>query len=347
MIPIICDGNSMIGAGHFYRCLSILKDLENDSREVVLFIPEEELLELANDYKINYRIISGLYEKKDALYELMSELEAHDCRVILIDTHRANEEMLAALHEKYKVVFIDDLFAFPYPVDVIVNGHIDVGSEQYQRLYENSDIPFPELLVGAKYFATHIKKNENRKSKRNLSVGFFAGGSDPDHVTIRMLEYIRDNDVNPDFHLIVVVGNMNKDYEKIRCLAEDMLFAELVYSEKDLSRVYQRIDIAISAAGLTLYELVCSEISTIAYSMVDNQIHTATSFERLGLSINIGDSRYDPIFERMFSTCHTMIADGEHLPIDGSKNRIDLDGKGAERIAKVLEKYEEKLEINL
>lgn len=345
MIPIICDGNCEIGAGHFYRCLSILKELESDSCEAVLFIPDEELLDSVKDYNINYRIIPGLYENKEALYDLMNELEEYDCRVILLDTHRTDQKMLYALHERYKVVFIDDLQLSPYPVDVIVNGHIDVKPEQYLRLYENSEIQPPILLLGAKYFATHINKIEKWTAKRKLSVGFFAGGSDPDHVTLRMVEFLRDNKIIPDYRLLVVVGNMNKDYDAIQHIVSTLPFVELVYSEKDLTNVYCRIDAAISAAGLTLYELVCLGIPTIAYSMVDNQIHTAVSFERLGLSVNIGDSRYDPIIERMFNNCQILMSEKNFLSNAHSKDIVGLDGKGAERISSVLEKYEEIYEI--
>lgn len=48
------------------------------------------------------------------------------------------------------------------------------------------------------------------------------------------------------------------------------------------------MDICISAARTTLYEICACGVPLITYSLADNQIFGAKAFENLGLGINIG-----------------------------------------------------------
>ena len=51
------------------------------------------------------------------------------------------------------------------------------------------------------------------------------------------------------------------------------------------------MDICVSAAGSTIYEICACGVPLITYILADNQISGAETFEKLGLAVNCGDLR--------------------------------------------------------
>ena len=49
------------------------------------------------------------------------------------------------------------------------------------------------------------------------------------------------------------------------------------------------MDICVSAAGSTLYEICACGVPLITYILADNQIPGAGTFEKSGLAVNCGD----------------------------------------------------------
>lgn len=58
----------------------------------------------------------------------------------------------------------------------------------------------------------------------------------------------------------------------------------------------QKCDIAISAAGSTLYELCATGIPAITYTLADNQLIAAEQFDKQGIMLSAGDCRDDEGF---------------------------------------------------
>ncbi len=335
-ISILCDGSKKIGAGHFFRCYAIGKEFEKRLWDVIYFLPDSQIIDLAVKSGLKYIVVPGLYDDEKSINTLMEGLNCIQSRYVLVDSHRVNNKLLSSLHDKYFTIYMDDTLSFPYHVDMIINGHVDADQFQYKGLYEKSGTLFPKLLIGPRYFSTHINKVKTL-GEYCQDVGFFAGGSDPDHVTLRMLNYLTENAIQLSNKMLIVVGTMNNDYDELKKRARQLPFIELVHGITDLSSVYSRIGVAVTAAGITLYELALNSIPTIVYSMVDNQVHTAKAFEELGVSINIGDSRSDAFFEGLFKGCREIVSDREILSAMRTKAGMLIDGNGAERIANILD----------
>ena len=96
----------------------------------------------------------------------------------------------------------------------------------------------------------------------------------------------------------------------------------------------KKCDIAISAAGSTLYELCAVGVPTVAYSLADNQIVATEEFERLGIMLNAGDCRTNTCFVENIEQFMNQLSDNKALREQLSSEMQKLvDGNGAERIA--------------
>ena len=337
-VAILCDGDRSIGAGHFFRCSAVAYELLQHSSSVIFIIPSLVLEALVEQSKFPYKLVPELFDNSIAAAErVLAELESAGVDRILLDSHRVTKTLLEIIQEKFLTIYFDDLLMYPYPVNILVNFHVDASIDDYQNLYRYSDTTIPRFLIGTEYFP--LKRSSYQKVclyKNRKHVGFFAGGSDPDHVTLRMLKYILKNKILFKYTLHVVVGKMNTDYEEVKSLCFRNHNIQLYYGLSDLSGIYKQIDLAISAAGITLYELAYYGVPSVVYSMVDNQKHTAIEFARRGLSINIGDSRTEPIFPRMFETVQKMLDNDMILKTMSKKGSQIVDGEGAKRISDII-----------
>ena len=340
-VAILCDGSREIGAGHFFRCLAIARELIKQSVTVVFFIPCRDLQSFIVKSGVDYKLLYNLFSNSEKVMEnIITNLNILECDIVLIDSHRVTQKLLLKINKRYKIAYIDDLLLFPYSVDILINAHIDVTEEDYLVLYKRSGIAVPILLIGTKFFPTKtpIFNNEIRTKEKN--VAFFAGGSDPDHVTIRMLKYLFEHQITIKYKFHIVIGMMNSDYDMILDYCNRFQFIQIHYGLSDLTEIYRQINLAVSASGITLYELASFGIPIISYSMVDNQIHTSEVFDILGISIHIGDSRYDSIFKKMFSNIDKLLLDEKKAKTMSNKAISIIDGMGALRISECLIKKE-------
>lgn len=59
----------------------------------------------------------------------------------------------------------------------------------------------------------------------------------------------------------------------------------------DMKSLIQSMDLVVTAAGSTLYEVCACGVPIVTYSIADNQILGGEAFEKYGLGLNVGDLR--------------------------------------------------------
>lgn len=98
----------------------------------------------------------------------------------------------------------------------------------------------------------------------------------------------------------------------------------------------QSCDVAVSAAGGTIYELCLTQTPTITYILADNQISGAEGFEKRGILSNAGDIRdvgLKKLAEDILSRAVGLAKDYDRRCKIAGKMRKVVDGQGAMRIA--------------
>lgn len=326
MILIRADANPEIGMGHIMRCLSIADAAVISGYEVTFILADNGVKSLVEERGYQTIILNSDYT--DMGNEIWPELNPD---LVIVDSYYITSAYLEYLHQKYKLVYIDDLAAFSYPVDILVNYNAYGPRVDYHRLYTNSQFAEPKYILGVSYapLRSMFRDIEKRTQKENVkNILISTGGSDPDHFA---LEIVKAKPRKYTYHILV--GSMNTDKEEIRRLAQ----ANMVIHENisDMASLIKDMDIAVSAAGSTLYEICACGVPLITYVLADNQIKGAEAFNELGLAVNLGDMRSvkDP--------CEKIISRVEELAVDYRK-RVDtgfrmqdmIDGLGAERMIK-------------
>lgn len=330
MIIIRADANPNIGMGHIMRCLSVADAASSSGHKVTFILADDGVEGLVNER--GYEAIVLHTDYKDMESEVWPEIAAE---LIIVDSYYVTKPYLEKLRLRAPLVYIDDILSFPYPVDILVNYNAYAPFAGYHELYENSGVEEPHLILGTTYAPLRamfrgLSKKEQKRDVENVLIS--TGGSDVEHVALRIVEA---QPTARTYHLLL--GNMNEDKEEIRKLAgKNIVLHENV---TDMKTLICSMDLAVSAAGSTLYEICACGVPLITYVLADNQIPGAQAFERLGLAINLGDMREveDPS-KLILSSIEMLAYDYERRVEVGQKMQSMIDGFGADRMVEEIMK---------
>lgn len=326
MIYIRTDANRNIGMGHVMRCLSIADAMRKYQQEILFILADDSVKSLVETRGYKTFILESDYYDMEKELGLWPKASAE---YILVDSYYVTAKYLICLHNKAKTIYIDDRAAFPYPVDVLVNYNAYGLYIDYNTLYDSQP---PKLVLGTSYaplrsMFCNLEKKLQKKNARDVLIS--TGGSDSFHFTLNLVK------ANLNFYNYhILIGGLNPDKDIIRELAKNNDNIILHENVDDMKSLISSCDIAVSAAGSTLYEICACGVPLITYSFADNQIPGAVAFEKLGLAVNIGDIRdKDAPEEMILKAVETLCMDYPKRDRMGRKMQRMIDGCGADRLA--------------
>ena len=136
-----------------------------------------------------------------------------------------------------------------------------------------------------------------------------------------------------------MVGAANEDRDLIVSEATGVSNLFLHENVTNMSELMLSCDVAISAAGSTLYELCACRVPTITYILADNQIPGARGFEQRGIMKCAGDIRETGAVElsaRLIDMALELCDNESERALIAERQGSVVDGKGAERIIEKL-----------
>lgn len=329
MILFRADGNPQIGSGHIMRCLS-LADAFGDLGQAVVFVTADDCFQSAiRSRGYECVILHTQYDRmEDELPRFLPLLQKLRPSCVLLDSYFVTPGYMPAVRREAPLVYIDDLNAFDYPADLVVN----------YTLY-GKKLPYPEnkrYLMGPQY-ALLRKEFQNvparRAAEQVRNVLLSTGGADFEHVALKCVQYLLGQ---PAGHIIyhVILGAMNQDIPEIERISAGRSCILLHRNVTDMRSLMLQCDAAVSAGGTTLFELCACGLPTVTYVLADNQIMNAESFEESGLMLYAGDVRADMhCAERIFDRLEVLIRNQPLRQHMADRMQASVDGDGAIRLA--------------
>jgi len=313
-----------MGLGHITRCISLYEAFEERGASPVLIVSgnneDESIL-----HGKNYEILEWL-ERRDEIVNLIDGAD-----VVVVDSYRAPFEFYDVLSRIVRVpVYLDDYRRLDYPRGVVVNGAINAEGIEYPRkeglLY----------LLGTAY--TPLRKAfwgvpgiRIRNNLETIMVTF--GGSDTRNMTPRILKLLTEE--YPSLVKKVVIGKGFMHSDEIDRICDER--TELIYGPDDamIIKTMQESDIALSAAGQSLYELARIGTPTIAVGIADNQSHNIAGWIKEGF-IYFAGWWDDKDTMSNLKTGVVMLKDQDARRRMSKTGRACIDGGGSMRLAAAL-----------
>lgn len=338
MIWIRADANCEIGIGHIMRCISIAEEIQRIGKEVCFVLADASASELLDEKKLQYFVLNTKYDCMEEELEILEKLVyEHKPDLLLIDSYSVTRQYLEQVRMLVKTAYMDDLGESIYPVDLLINYNIYATKEMYEQ---NADC-VERFLLGAQYAPLRsefqVKNVVVGREVKNVFIS--TGGSDKYNLTGIMLDYMLRDEKLKWLNYHVICGRFNVHEKELEQKAENYANIHVYKNVKDMADIMKKCDLAVSAAGSTLYELAALSIPSIIFSFANNQKKAVLAFAEKGAMVSLG--HYDYTYEKEFMNEITIVL--KELCEDYNK-RFDLaynarrliDGRGAKRIASVL-----------
>lgn len=317
-IAIRVEGGELIGMGHVMRTLVLAGELSLNNE--VCYICKYSLENENGIVKIESRGFK-VYTFKKEISEVLSGI---DVDLLITDSYDVDENYFeqAKKYVEY-TAYIDDIASFECPVDLIVNQNINALDLNYSQEYK---------LLGLKYLMIRDEfKNLPPKpiEKQVKDIMVTVGGSDPAEFTKVLIRWMVD--LNFTFHVIVGPSFKNKEYFK-NIHYDNIRF----YFNPRMSDIMKVCDLAVSASGSSMYELLACGVPVLGVVIADNQLDISKKLENMDLVENLGwygDLDEGSFKSRLIDLCHNCSLRKERS-VRGQKL---IDGLGARRIADFIE----------
>ncbi len=341
-IAIRADGSAKIGMGHLMRCLSIALALKETEKNVLFITNNDQSKIFLEEKGFKSVLLTGEYDSMEAEVEDTLEIiKEYKIPVVLVDSYQATEKYLALLNAVVPVFYMDDLGRMGLTVKGLINYNIYGAMMGYQECYTAAT----RLVLGSSYAPVKAAfKNTPYAIRENVSnILITMGGSDALNIVGQLGELLLEH-LPKDVKLTLVCGRFSPHLGSVLKLIETENGkgrVEVLTDVSDMWNVMQRCDLAIAAAGSTMYELCTMGVPTICCYYVENQRRMAECFGERTSMKNAGDFSEEPDHVLQEIVKHTLVL----LKEENLRKKLSLemqsvtDGMGAYRITEVLEEF--------
>lgn len=334
------DANRNIGSGHAMRCISIAQQIEALGGAVLFATSDSESKAFIEERGFDVAVLKGSSDRlgRHEAWALAEFCEPCDPVAILVDSYGVNDafflELRARTRTGVRLAYLDDLYTFERghhtvpvarPVDCVVNYSFDASDSDYRRVYDGTSTL---CCIGPKFAPLRPWFVSEDKIERRCVENILVTTGATNHG--KMLEKMVEGCLRalPSSHVDVVVGG-EASFDPP---TKGSVYAHAGLS--DLSALMNACDLALSAAGTTLYELCAVGVPTIAVPIEENQLSNARGFEMMGLGTVVNVSAH--FVDEIASSVKESAANRAERLDRCDRMRSTVDGLGAERIARLL-----------
>lgn len=319
-VAIHADGGSGIGLGHAMRCLGLAEALRAEGAEV-LFISVADVEDLVSRYGFGFRPV---LPDGPALVEAV---RAEDVELLVLDSYRLLPAAVAGAVPR--LAALDDRGSHALPVDFAINAVMTADPACYGRRGA------ARALLGPRYQIIRpgiprISARGNQRPALRLLVTY--GGADGLGVGSALLALLRDRVLPalPGLEVDFVVGPFAEEPQGPWPPGVRRLKAS------DLGTLMPDADLALCAAGLTVYELAHAGVPMVVFGLSADQADNLTAFQQAGLALVGGWFGEEGWAERVAGATLALARDGEARSSQAAMAARLIDGQGARRIARAL-----------
>ena len=331
VVLVRADGSKQIGMGHLYRAYllsNMFRDklgmrakliMRNDlAAEKFLGDRDIETIPLPESITINEEI---------ELLKEITEIEQPLLYVLDVLEQDINKSYVKAVRGfGCPVVAIsDDSLRRVIDADIVINGNPNQIGQDY------SDT-LGKYLLGPMYFLMD-QGYENIKVKvpsgyvQKILLTF--GGSDHNNLLFRVLDTLEG--MKRKLSVLIIASEGSGYVDRLqKYIKQSNIPCELFVGVSSLVPFWEQCDLAITAAGNTLFERIAARLPGATLCQLDRQMEIADRFESLDVNINLGSGQNvsDDILSKRIAD---FIDNRELHHLQYLKSPQIIDGKGLRR----------------
>ena len=335
-VLIRADGNERIGSGHIMRTKSIANELKGFGAKVLYALADERGKRLINN-EFQSVVLSSNYEcLDDEINALSSVVKEQEIKLILLDSYFVTPKYFKELKKLAKVAYIDDLDAFAYECEALINYSAFFDKNEYKARQNLAKKHF----LGSEFAPLRAEFGSTQKSSKNTQkkqVLLTTGNTDLLGIMPRLLEAFLSDESLKNLEFLAISGAFNEHENKLLALSAKHKNIKVLKNPENMAQIMSEADFVLSAGGSTLYELASLAKAVICFSIAANQ-NNIKSWAEAGAMLYAGDAKADShsVVARSVNLLKSLLNDENLAKTLGQKAHFFVDGKGAIRLAKEL-----------
>ena len=335
-VLIRADGNEKIGSGHIMRTKSIAAELKKLGAKVLYALADERGKRLINN-EFQSVVLSSNYEcLDDEIDALSSVIQKQKIKLILLDSYFVTPKYFKELKKLVKVAYIDDLDAFAYECEALINYGAFFDKNEYkarQNLAKKHFLGSEFAPLRAEFGSTQ----KNSKNTQKKQVLLTTGNTDLLGIMPRLLEAFLSDESLKNLEFLAISGAFNEHENQLLALSAKHKNIKVLKSPENMAQIMAEADFVLSAGGSTLYELASLAKAVICFSIAANQ-NNIKSWAEAGAMLYAGDAKadFDSVIVKSLNLLKSLLNDENLAKTLGQKVHFFVDGKGAIRLAKKL-----------
>jgi len=308
-------GGHKQGMGDVTSSLALAEEFRGKGHEISFIINK-------NDGVIHLIEKNGFdYSIGESLDEIIQCIEGRQNDVsVLIQLNTPEEEALIFKNNSGMLVTIDD-----------TGPSAKMADMRFNVLYpiEDSYTGFEYITLSSVFQKKHTNNRVIKETVDNILV--LQGGSDTYGFIPKIVKALFD--IPENISMNVIIGpNFTHDRELDQVLQKAARKFNIIRDISDLSDLMLMADVAITAGGISLFELACLSVPAIVICGERFEEETAQRFQDEGFGINLGFGR-DVNEDDIRKAIGKLAGDYELRLRMSEAGRDIIDGKGSERIA--------------
>ena len=330
-----CNASPQLGSGHLYRCCTLAAEIVRQGGRSLMLGPAMEVCpaEFAHVFA-EWKQCSFEDETADAV-RTCEFSGLHQINKLVLDDYRISDDYQQILKQ-------NDLHWLQFDgtgqknlwADWVVNAMPGTTADVYADKLKN---PRVRLLLGPDYallrpdFAMHALPDSVQQRAGRVFV--FAGGGDDKHVLKLLLGSMLSMDTSLTLCAVSTSSNPGLSDLLHWVHQNSMGKVELHIDAQDMPALMRSCAMAFVSAGTVTYEINCTGLPMVLFSMADNQIAQALAWVESTGAKYLGDYRQLTVAAIQGAVSELLVN------LDTPVKRL-VDGQGARRIVQELMEFD-------
>lgn len=274
------EASTTIGAGHAIRS-SVIADALLDKGWSCTIVASKETYEFIKELERFQRVAPETFYAHPPV-----------CDLLVIDNYDID-----AVYEKHfrasakKIMVIDDLANRQHECDIIIDQAYGRDPSDYKNLVPEQC----KILTGSNYslirkeFIQFREKSlEKRKNTKNVEhILISMGGGHSKNYILKALKMIKDSHFNGGID--IVFGFSSQDFEPLKSYVGSLSNQCTLHVNPDMSELLYKADLAIGAAGSSVWERCCLGLPQMLVKTACNQAFFLSKISSLFPVIDFDD----------------------------------------------------------
>ena len=292
------DASNSIGMGHLMECIALtvfFSQKKNNSFSIEFIINDfPPLKKILSDYHVQVRTLGAVANEEEELHNLGKLLQDRKPDILICNLLNRStiyyQKIRSLAH--HTAVILDDEISCEIPADIVINFSILQDPGFYSALKPVKT----QYCIGPAFMPLSDQFQNRWSLSRDIpavctNIFINQGGSDPYGLTLKIIRSLELLDLNQTIY--VIMGDAITDLHRQELLAiqkvlKNRYIFEWGVSHKRMLEVMEKCDLAITAAGNTLYELAIFGIPSIIICHHERHNAVAEAFAQRGAAINLG-----------------------------------------------------------